>query len=297
MKETKKEKRGFRNGKGITLIALVVTIVILLILATVTILALTGDQGLFAKAREARTSTQNKSEEEQVKLEVMASWDENGNLLAGTVRTNLRHIQDASVDGGTGFPVTVTFAKTNNSYQVLADGTVTATTSGGGGGDTITAGQRATGGNKTYSDGTSNTNNTAVIPEGFTVSNISTEKTVESGLVVYDIPADKVEGIDWTNGVDGEGNNLQETYNQFVWVPVPNFSEFVRHDFGNQNITDDYFINTELTSGKYYEPTPNSTNGTTSTTAAEVTNMYNSVEENGGFYIARYEAGRRKWYS
>ena len=92
MKKTKKEKKNLKSKRGITLIALVITIVILLILATVTILALTGDNGLFMKAREARTSTQNKSEEEQVKLEVMASWDEQGNLLAGTVRTNLRHI-------------------------------------------------------------------------------------------------------------------------------------------------------------------------------------------------------------
>ena len=86
----------------------------MLILATVSILALTGDQGLFAKAREARTSTQNKSEEEQIKLEVMASWDEQGNLLAGTVRRNLVHIQEANVEPGTGFPITVVFTKTKN---------------------------------------------------------------------------------------------------------------------------------------------------------------------------------------
>ena len=48
-----------RNEKGITLVALVITIIVLLILATVSILALTGDNGLFSKARESRNATNN----------------------------------------------------------------------------------------------------------------------------------------------------------------------------------------------------------------------------------------------
>ena len=44
----------------------------------------------------------------------------------------------------------------------------------GGGSDTISAGETATNGNKTYSNGTQ----TATIPKGFTVSLIPTEKTI-----------------------------------------------------------------------------------------------------------------------
>ena len=42
-----------RQNKGITLIALVVTIVVLLILAGITINLILGDEGIFRKAQEA----------------------------------------------------------------------------------------------------------------------------------------------------------------------------------------------------------------------------------------------------
>ena len=64
MKKTK-EKR------GITLIALVITIVILLILAGITIQALTGS-GLFGKAKDSKTKSEIAQEIEQLKLAVYA---------------------------------------------------------------------------------------------------------------------------------------------------------------------------------------------------------------------------------
>ena len=54
--------------KGITLIALVITIIVLLILAGVAIVALTGDNGILKKARAAQTTTNEKDEEEQIKI-------------------------------------------------------------------------------------------------------------------------------------------------------------------------------------------------------------------------------------
>lgn len=50
-----------KKNEGITLVALVVTIIILLILATISIQSLTNT-GLFAKAKEARDKTQNAAE-------------------------------------------------------------------------------------------------------------------------------------------------------------------------------------------------------------------------------------------
>ncbi len=69
MKEKKKTKRAF--NKGITLIALVITIIVLLILAGVSIATLTGDNGILTKAQTAKTETEKASEEEQVKLAAM----------------------------------------------------------------------------------------------------------------------------------------------------------------------------------------------------------------------------------
>ena len=54
--------------KGITLIALVITIIILLILASVTIATLTGENGIITKAMEAREKTEQAGVEEQLKL-------------------------------------------------------------------------------------------------------------------------------------------------------------------------------------------------------------------------------------
>ena len=57
-----------KNRSGITLIALVVTIIVLLILAGVAIVTLTGENGLLSKASAATESTAKSALEEEVKL-------------------------------------------------------------------------------------------------------------------------------------------------------------------------------------------------------------------------------------
>ena len=58
----------YKKEKGITLVALVVTIVILLILAGVSLSLVLGNQGLITKANEGRTNYTNASAEEQQTL-------------------------------------------------------------------------------------------------------------------------------------------------------------------------------------------------------------------------------------
>lgn len=57
-----------RNQKGITLIALVITIIVLLILAGVSIAMLTGENGILTKSRTAVTETSEAEKLEAVKL-------------------------------------------------------------------------------------------------------------------------------------------------------------------------------------------------------------------------------------
>ena len=57
-----------RREKGITLIALVITIIVLLILAGVTIATLTGDNGILKKSNDAKEETRGASVEEAVEL-------------------------------------------------------------------------------------------------------------------------------------------------------------------------------------------------------------------------------------
>ena len=59
-----------RNQRGITLIALVITIIVLLILAGVSIAMLTGQNGILTRADQAGTTTNEKSNSEIVKLAI-----------------------------------------------------------------------------------------------------------------------------------------------------------------------------------------------------------------------------------
>ena len=275
-KKTKREK----NNKGITLIALVITIIVLLILAGVSIATLTGPNGLLTRANDAKTETEKAGAKEKVQMEVAASYDNSGNLSKDMLNKNLENIEGITGTPIQSFPATVVV----DGYEVTIDEDGNVTVEGEPtnpptppAGDTAKPGEIVTGGNKEYTDETG----TAVIPEGFAV--VTNPDEIENGLVISDKPNDDMENT-------AEGN-------QFVWVPVSkeNFeTEFVRQDFGNQNISDTNFINTQPESGKYYETTPTSTDltGTTQATIEEVTKMYNSVKTNGGFYIGRYEAGK-----
>ena len=70
------------KNKGITLIALVITIIILLILAGITINAITKENGLFSRAREAKEKTIEKQEEENKIIDSYISiLDENGTVI------------------------------------------------------------------------------------------------------------------------------------------------------------------------------------------------------------------------
>ena len=62
------KKKTSTREKGITLIALIVTIIVLLILAGVTINLAVSDQGIFNKAKTAARAYKNASEEEQTEL-------------------------------------------------------------------------------------------------------------------------------------------------------------------------------------------------------------------------------------
>ena len=57
-----------RNQKGITLIALVITIIVLLILAGVSIAMLTGENGILTRAGDAQEATTEAEAEEALKL-------------------------------------------------------------------------------------------------------------------------------------------------------------------------------------------------------------------------------------
>ena len=80
-----------KNNNGITLVALVITIIILLILATISIQSLTNT-GLFKKAQEAKEKTQN-AEENQAKT-LNEYEDELNKYISGDVKTPIKKVTD-----------------------------------------------------------------------------------------------------------------------------------------------------------------------------------------------------------
>ncbi len=60
-----------KKQKGITLIALVITIIVLLILAGISIATLTGENGILGKAETAKTETIREEAKEKVQVAVL----------------------------------------------------------------------------------------------------------------------------------------------------------------------------------------------------------------------------------
>ena len=127
---------------------------------------------------------------------------------------------------------------------------------------------------------------TVPIPKGFVSSGATGENTKDGGLVIY-------EGV--TPVTDANVEEAKRARNQYVWVPVEDFSKFVRQNFGgtdtiSNRLGSDFWEVALETTTNMPLPTQSSTYITT-TTLAEVQAMYQSVKEYKGFYIARYEAG------
>ena len=80
-----------KKNTGITLIALVITIIVLLILAGVTIATLTGDNGLLQKATTAKQENEDSKELELIKLAVSAAQVAGeGKITTGNLNTELQ---------------------------------------------------------------------------------------------------------------------------------------------------------------------------------------------------------------
>ena len=182
-------KRELNNG--ITLIALVITIIILLILAGISIAMLTGDNGILNKATTAKEETTKASAEEKVKIAVVGSYNTEGKINKTELKKNLDNVE--------GIDKTTTNIKSLPS-TVICDGyevEITGSLEGG-----LEIGKIVTGSNKEYEN-----NGTAVIPVGFAI--VPNLDDVSEGLVISDV-----------------ANDTENIGNQFVWIPVPEINDF-----------------------------------------------------------------------
>ena len=119
-----------------------------------------------------------------------------------------------------------------------------------------------------------------LIPEGFTASQVDTEDDIEEGLVIYNTT---------TPVTASTRSTAMKSYDQYVWVPVPEINDFIRRD-GYYNGKKQTYVSSGEATEPFSKGALSETNDKT-LEYAEYAKMKASVEKYGGFYIARYEAG------
>lgn len=93
------------NNKGITLIALVITIIVLLILAGVSIAMLTGSNGILTQANTAKSDTAKAEIVERINMELSAAYAQ---VMAG--KTTFSESELTTIENNTDNKVDATFA-------------------------------------------------------------------------------------------------------------------------------------------------------------------------------------------
>ena len=237
MEKQKINIKKIKKNNGITLIALVITIIVLLILAGVTIATLTGENGILTRASEASEQTEIAEEKEAIGVAyagVLA--DNNGSgVSASELQDELRNNgYNATVtDNGDG-TFTVEF-ESGREYTINADGSIE-----GGNGESGDNTETDIAG-KYYEDDTNITvdGKPITIPGGSTISGIDGEyESIDDGLVIYITNGDTIE--DWNADEDENGiKDVQEDYDQFVWVPVET-AYITEADIANQTGSTNY---------------------------------------------------------
>ena len=311
-------KNNLREQRAITLVALIITIIVLLILAMVSI-RLVMNGGIIGKA-ESGTQTYKEAEiQEQIKLAYnewqTARWDGTAGDAKDFMKNRLKstfNLQDnqISVDEESGtYTVTMTIDNKEKTYTFNAATGTTAKVKTIAEYPTATPGTATTENSKFVADG-----KTAVIPAGYTVSSVATEQSIDTGLVI-------------TKGG-----------NEWVWIPVSSSDLAAMYTQDNTGWTmsgtgvngidaviTKYKSNGGIISGKtrgnpgttdYREPDvlnndsydKNATNLSNAGLGANIGEaatklrddykaMIDSVKKNGGFYVGRYElssAGTKK---
>ena len=112
MSKEKSKRKMCMENRGITLIALVITIIVLLILAGITIAALSGDNGILTRAKEAKEKTQQSQKEEEKTLSNME------NILNNVTNFNNINIEDTNPAGAIPTNVTILENDANNGIVI-----------------------------------------------------------------------------------------------------------------------------------------------------------------------------------
>ena len=262
-----------KEAKGITLIALVITIIVLLILAGVTIATLTGDNGILKKAGDAKTQTEQAKADENLKIAIAGSYGTDGKLNLKDLKDNLTN-QGIDYDkNNTGFPLEV---KVNGEKKKIdANGNIIESiqslkTKGTVFKDTTTL-------EDTYG-------NQVKIPKGFKIASDSATE-VTGGIVIEDATYTNTIGSQFVWIPVGTGENaIKKANKETVDIALGRYS-FTKNSDGT--VTTSEFSDRDCTEDTTASHNSNYKNAI----AKDIEAFETSVKNNHGYYIGRYEAG------
>ena len=284
MKKTKTneklKRKVYSNQTGITLIALVVTIVVLLILAGVSLNALFGDSGIIKKAQDAQNKMDQAVENDQKGINELSNWlDSKINGSAGGNTTG------GNTTGGDDNPSTT--PKVSTLVGIVVD--------------------KNTKAEDTYG-------NKITIPKGFKI--LAHSENTTTGDVTYTYSGDNIpavqDGIVIENGTDGNQfvwvpvgtikNKSDDSKGATSTITLGRYSDFTMTNGAVASGQPAQVASVEkctqaVTIKSYYQELStfragNSEAGSTAenATARKLEEFISTSLSNGGYYIARFEA-------
>ena len=256
------------KNKGVTLIALAVTIVVMLILAGVTISVLNGENGIVKQAQKAKEESKIKELKEKVRIDIAGKRVENiGELRVSVLKEILDKYFDnvpveTQITSETELKAKEEYGKYEMKISDIDVGEITYETS--------------------YTIFKDVNGEQVPIPEGYIVSENSDENIVNKGLVISDSRGNEYVWISCT--VDSSSNKLQ--YKRTEWGVEKDGTDNSRA------------IKDELTlkdiDVKYSKT--DTDNGINEEISKEIVAQINaekeSIKKYGGYYIGRYEVGK-----
>ena len=257
------------KNKGVTLIALAVTIVVMLILAGVTISVLNGENGIVKQAQKAKEESKIKELKEKVRIDIAGKRVENinGELRVSVLKEILDKYFDnvpveTQITSETKLKAKEEYGKYEMKISDIDVGEITYETS-----------------YKIFKD----VNGEQVpIPEGYIVSENSDENIVNKGLVISDSRGNEYVWISCT--VDSSSNKLQ--YKRTEWGVEKDGTD------NSRAIKDELTLkDIDVTYSK-----TDTDNGINEEISKEIVAQINaekeSIKKYGGYYIGRYEVGK-----
>ena len=279
----KSARRNHSNQTGITLIALVVTIVVLLILAGVSLNAIFSENGIIKRAIDAQNKMDQATQNDLDSINELNNWIDG--KTNGTTGGNTTGGDETPTEK----PLITDSSLTSNDRTTSESTTVIAKDKKG---------------------------NQVVVPGGFKISSASGE-SVQQGIVIEDkdgnqfvwVPVSNINGDGSNPIIKDNGDKVEITLGRYTFAtsspgtptPIQKGSEYDQTTLAQATAGT---LDTKYKVGSYYYELNGSRTSNekrdltgTNTTAKNLKDFIEKTESNKGFYIARYEASYGSGYN